>query len=926
MTVESAIFVSGFANTSTTNYVDPTLVDEDTLPLEERIDAEDLDDNGPALAIGGNIANGLLINGNVPNLDPDDDEDETKDTIEDFNENRITGSVQSIGSAPAIQITPDLDGDATSSITLGTVIETVRDTQDDDEDDDTTETLATFDYDYGLINRGQVSANGLNVGFEATAVQISGSEDGNFTTTISGGILNNNVISSNAVEADSTAIDLQSGAIISRLDNEGTISAITTTTSGNTVTTVRIGEGVELNTLTNNGSMTASSDGETGSAYVVQDFSDTLTDVTNTGVIRASLFDDGVTSADLEDGEAVALDFSRSTQDITVTQNLATPVLDVNGDDVIDEDDVAAPSLTGNVHFGSGNDTFIVTDGDVTGDTSFGQGDAAMSLTSANYTGDVIFSDGANDLSITSSEYSGDITFGGSSGVFNLNNSTFTGRIITDGTLNSFTAVDSDFLLEPDMTATMDTLSITGTSVLEFQLDPRDANDTPAFTVTGLATIGDDVTIRPDLQAIEAEDFSYTLIDAGSLDFTGSLDDTLLDETPFIYDVVLTVNDDVRDSLDLEFSLKTAEQLGFDSNQTAAYSAVLDVFSSNDELGAALADITEEQEFNQVYDLLLPQRTDAATRYLSSQGTATFGALGNRLDAISQSDDGNMGVWAQEYFTQVDVDATENVPGYNGNGLGFAAGIDRRLGFIDVIGVFINYSSGDFEEKTGGTNPVTTSGFGAGLYTKESLGPLDVTFSGQYSTVDFNSRREVVLAGTTFEQRGAWKGTSGMASVAVSSKFEGERFYARPKVSFDYFELSQDGYTETTSANSISESGADLAVDVGAADTDRVSASAVLELGARLPVGQRSPAFVIPQVSLGYRSEVSSTPYTTAARFVGSDETFSIVSAETYSDAILGGVSLSTDSPLGTARFGYDVEVADESIVHFAGATLKLRF
>ncbi|MEO1662201.1 MAG: autotransporter outer membrane beta-barrel domain-containing protein [Pseudomonadota bacterium] len=926
LTVESAISASGFANTGITNYVDPLSVTDDTPLLDERIDAEDLNDNGAALAIGGSIANGFLVNGAVPVLDPDQADDETKDTVEDFNENRVAGSIQSIGSAPAVQITPDLNGDAASNITLGTVVETVRDTTDDDDDDDTTETLATFSYEHGLINRGQIIGNGLNVGFDATALQISGSQDGDFTTTISGGILNTNQISAVAAEANATAIDLGAGAIIGQLDNDGTIAASTTTTAGNTATTLSITEGAVLSSINNSGRMTASSDGQTGTATVIQDRADTVTNVTNTGVIRASLSDDGVTSPDLEDGDAIALDFSRSTRDITVTQARATPVVDTNDDDVIDDDDVTTPGLTGNILFGSGNDIFTSTDGNVTGDVSFGLGDAEMTVNNTTLFGDISFSDGANTLSATASEITGDVSFGGASGVFNLNNSTFTGRILTDGTLNSFSAVDSNLVLEPGMTANMDTMSVTGSSVIEFQLDPRAANDVPAFTVADLATIGDGVTLRPDLQAIESEDFSYTIIDAGTLDFGGSLDSSLLDETPFIYDVALAVNDADRDTLSIEFSLKSAEQLGFDSNQSSAYSAVLDVFSTNDELGAALADITDEQEFNQVYDLLLPQRTDAATRYLSSQGTAAFGALGNRLDAITQSDDGNMGVWAQEYFTEIDVDTSQDVPGYNGNGLGFAAGYDQRLGFIDVVGVFLNYSSGDFEEKTGGTNPVTTSGFGAGLYTKESLGPLDFTFSGQYSKVDFNSRREVVLASNTFEQRGAWEGTSGMASASVSSRFASARFYARPKLSIDYFELSQDGYTETTTTNVVSENGADLALELGAADTDRVSAAAVLELGARLPVGSRSPAFVIPQVSLGYRSEISSTPYLTTARFIGSDESFFILSEETYSDAILGGVSLSTDSLLGTARFGYDVEVADESIVHFAGATLKLRF
>ena len=331
-----------------------------------------------------------------------------------------------------------------------------------------------------------------------------------------------------------------------------------------------------------------------------------------------------------------------------------------------------------------------------------------------------------------------------------------------------------------------------------------------------------------------------------------------------------------------------------------------------------MADISEEAEFLQVYDLLLPQRTDAATRYLSSQGSAVFGALGNRIKTISNLGAGNMGLWTQEYFTIIDVEEDTNVPGYNGSGLGFAAGFDRKLGFVDVAGIFVNYASGDFEEKTGGTNPVTTSGIGIGLYAKESIGWLDFAISSQFSSVDFNSRRQVEIGDLFFEQTGEWTGSSAMTSASLSSEFTNDRFYARPQLSVDFFQLDQDAYTESGDER--------LAVSVSSAKTDRTSASALLELGARFPIGDRNPSYIIPEVSLGYRGELSSSPYQATAQFLGSEETFDILAQDTFSDALLAGISISADSVMGSARFGYDVEVADEGIIHFGGATLKLKF
>lgn len=917
LTIESSVLATGFASTTVSNYVAPSELDDDTPALAERIDAEDLNDNGPALAIGGSLTNGFLINGTVDDFVSDEDtEDETKDTIEDFDENRGIGIITSTGSGPAVLITPDLDGDATDDIVLGTVIETVRDTTDDDEDEDLTEILATFDLDHGFINRGAISSNGLNVGYEATALRIEGAASGAFTTEIVGGILSTGVIDATAFEADATAVDLGDGAIIGSLTNTGRISAEAHTIGDDTAIAVQIDAGADLTSLNNSGTIRARIVGETGNAYGIRDLSGGLSTIRNSGTLSAIQIDNGVVSETT--GAAVALDLSNSVGDITVLQERETATEDTNNDDVVDSGDVATPVLAGDILFGAGNDTFTVLAGSVVGDTDFGLGNAVMDLSSASYEGDITFSSGTNALSLTSSTLSGDVSFGGTGSTFDLTGSIFEGQIISSGALDSLTAVDSDLLLSTETAATLNSLSITGDSMLQVELDPGAPNSAASLTVTGTATIGDDVSIRPDLQAISSTDFRHTFIDAGLLSFDGELDAALVQDAPFIYNVDLILTDDNRDTLDLAFSLKTAEDLGLDLNQSAAYGAVLDVFSADSELGAALADITEEAEFLQVYDLLLPQRTDAATRYLSSQGSAVFGALGNRLKTLSGTGERNMGLWAQEYTTIIDIDADTNVPGYNGSGLGFAAGIDRRLGPIDVLGLFVNYSSGDFEEKTGGTNPVTTSGFGVGLYAKESIGWLDLAISSQVSTIDFNSRREVDLADANYVQTGQWGGTSAMTSASLSTEFTRNQFYARPQISVDFFQLDQEAYTETGDER--------LAVSVESAKTDQANATALMEFGARLPVGDRNPAFIIPEISIGYRSELSSSPYQTTARFLGSEETFEILAQDTFSDAILAGVSLSTESLMGTARFGYDIEVADEGLIHIGGATLKLKF
>lgn len=205
--------------------------------------------------------------------------------------------------------------------------------------------------------------------------------------------------------------------------------------------------------------------------------------------------------------------------------------------------------------------------------------------------------------------------------------------------------------------------------------------------------------------------------------------------------------------------------------------------------------------------------------------------------------------------------------------------------------------------------------------------------ASQVSRVDFNSRRVVHLANLDYEQRAAWDGTSIAVSAGLSSRFEQGRLYARPKLSVDYFQLDQDAYTETGNANLPTPADEQspnlndrLALAVNGAQTDRLSASAVLEVGAQFLTGRHGANLVLPHLSLGYRSERSSTPYASQARFLSSDTVFDIRAQDSFKDAFLAGFGLSTESPLGSARFGYEAELSEHGITHFGGATLKLRF
>lgn len=951
LTLESSIVATGFTSTSATNYVAPFYVDEDTDPVDERLDADDLYDSGPALAIGGSLANGFLINGDYDDfVSEEDEDDDTKDTIEDFDENRSTGSVAIYGSAPAVLISPDWGVDPTSDLVIGTVVETVRDTTDDDDDDDTTETLAVFEYENGLINRGSISANGRNIGFDATALQITGSSDGLYNTIVTGGILNTGTIQASAYESDSVGVDLLSGAVIGSLENSGAISAYSATLTDNTAVALSIGEGVTLSELVNSGSITATVLGYSGQATAVLDISGDLQSITNSGSIIAQISDDG--REDTELGIANALDLSSHTasEGVTLLQYQETPVEDVNGDDEIDEDDVTTPKITGTILFGAGDDTFTILAGTVTGDTDFGSGAGTFDLSDSEYTGDIRFSGDEATVSIANATLLGDMAFGDSLGMFTLSEGAeYLGELSSTAPGMDIVVSGSNLRLTSDTAAQISSLTVSNASVLEFEIDAQSGRTDAYLDVSGEAVLGSGTIISPRLTTISDSAFSALLIVSDTLTFDGGLESVSTTDLPWIYSVSLSMEDSTRDSLWLDFALKSAEELGLDSNQSAAYASALEVFADDSDLAAALTGITDEATFQRSYNLLLPQRTDASTRYLESQSTAAYSALGQRLALVRQDQPRTGSVWVQQHYSSINTDGTSDSPGYDGRGLGVTLGADRSMFGFDTVGLMFSLSDGQFEEKTGGYNPVDMTSYGFGAYLSHRIGVFDIQLAAQHALIDFSSYREVAIGtddpydetdadedGYYYSEVSAgWRGSSNSMSALVSSDFRRGLFSVTPKVGIDYFSLQQDGYTEKATNG--------LNTRVSGAETDKVTAVAGLDFGLNWQTHPHDPYTISQAVSdsagmsyyttdwrlgleTGLRSTLSSTPYKVTANFEGYDTPFTLASSETYGDAATVGLAFSGSSALLSFRIGVGTEISEEAQIYTANAALRLKF
>lgn len=901
--INSSLTATGFTSTTISNYADPDELDEDDTPISERRDPDDLLNGGSALQIGNSLSRGLLINGAATGgTDPTDDE---KDVVQDFNENRTTGSVSSYGSAPALLLSAPSGGG--SDLVLGLVRESVRDTLDDDEDEDTSEIIGVFDYNYGLMNRGTISGVGVNIGFDATALRIEGAADGATSTIIAGGILNTGTITATAYEADAVAILLGSGSQAPQLVNSSAITATTYTEGQDASTGILIGAGAALPVLTNSGSITATVRGYDGSPTAIQDLSGTLTSFTNQSRISAGYIDD-----DAEDdvtsglGRAVALDF-RSGSGITVTQT-----------DVVDNS-----RIYGDILLSSGDDTINLLSGLIQGDVEFGAGADRLNISSADYVGNLSFGGSSANIVLSSgANLYGTLELGVAAPIINVaSGSVFEGIISggtqTGGQLNVSDATFNNLTTE---SLQLDSLNLEAGAMVAIYVDAEDSSATQSrLLVDGAANIASDVVFTPRFYNFTREAFTVRVLEAGQLVLGGSIEDMLDDSTPFFFDLSLQSNE-AENTIDLVGQIKTAESLGLNARQTNAYESVIDLVLTSDDAASALAAIDNAGGFQRTYSDLLPSQDATVLRVLASNATSGFGATARRLNLVSDAPDTSRGIWAEQFGVFQTIDSTAAANGVSTGGYGVALGMELAANRSGAFGLFGSLESVESEEHGRSFAPLNISNKSIGAYGGVRLGDLRLNSSASYGFLEFISNRQYELGGADQSGRAEWSGGVANANLSATYSVDAGRLSIHPFIAADYTVLNQDGYIEASTTDS------PFSLNASESSSGLATGSAGARLTARW--GDKASLEFAPELTLGYRSVLSYSAADAEYQFSGGSgvEVFTAGEDAEPEDAILAGVGLKLSNEFLDFVVGYDAEIGENSLTHYGSIALRAVF
>jgi hypothetical protein len=947
--ISSTIDASGYRSTTrpTTPY------------FSTQYSADQLDQGGSAVSVGASVGHGLIISApplplSTTNLDQDNNG--VPDSIQG------TGLIESEGAAPALQI-----GSTTKSIELGEVGADAN--------------------AFGLVIQGNIVANGVydpllspnlpNV-VPATAISIGGL--GGASTILDGGLHSTGSISATAYQASATAIQLGSGATVPAIVNDGTIVATSTqdnsattptaVTIGNgpgtitvpapkpvTVTGILINTGANVASLSNSQSITAElsgTGGAGGTATAIQDYSGTLSNISNTGNIIGELNQTFV--ATQMPGTASAIDISRGTGPQTITQSITPALASAAGfslttaytaGSIVSEFDVTAnsqgvitdaknvyvalvattsgqdpvnnptlwkqigtstPTIVGSVFFGNGGSTLTVNGGNVVGTTiDLGSGVNTLTVngpltTLENGVAAGVSADGA--INVTGLVIAG---------------TSVEGYIKDEGdhtlTMNVFSGLVSD--TNPNI-VNANSINIGANGTLLVAADPA-KNTNTLFITTGASKLDSGAQLGLNLLSVQyQQQAKYTVIEtAGQGTLTaGTFGSGTINNAPYLYTatpsyVASDPNNGGASEVQLTVTRRTPQQLGFNAAEGAALDSVLAAIPANNNIQQAILAQTTEAGLKSVYDQLLPDQgqgifdaLDAAAQSISSL-TGSSPDAGTRVPGTS--------LWLQEVNERVNRTGVDSV-GSNSQLLGLVAGYEHdgvAGGALGLTLAYMNAQETDTDAAVGAQ--VIGSMVEGGVYYRRATGPLTVSMRGAAGYAWFGDDRRFITANAFDQATSSWGGVFFDGHLGASYQVGFGRYYIRPEVSADYLRLDEGAHTDV---------GGGPGFDLVVADRDstRFSGQAIMVLGTQW--GRVS--WLRAEISGGYREVFAGEVGDTTANFADGNP-FTLPSDPDQGGWATFGFALKTGTPysyvalegnadLRAGEQRYDLRIAGRSL------------
>ncbi len=788
-----------------------------TAPADpSKLDADDLLQGGSALMIEGNVSGGIVL-AIPPKDNSTTNNDEDGDGIEDSKEG--SASVVTYGAAPAMVI-----GATDRAVAIGAI--------------------AGSGTGFGLQIDGSVAGNGVYAGVAGNGLQIGGRGG---DVSIAGGIGIAGSVSATSRDTNATAVRIGAGATTPELRVSGTVSAAGGASATATSTAVLVDAGANLPLIRNSGTIKATAAGTAGTAIAIFDRSGSVTTVENSGAITAS-------GAGAGTGRNVAIDLSANTSGVTIRQTVVAA-------------GITAPSITGDVRTGSGNDLFDIADGTVTGTVALGAGNNRLQLSGdAKLTDKALFGSGNDVLSLAGTslfEGSADFAGGGSDVLTLAGTARFSGTLLNAGQLGVTVNGGTLDLATP---SSIGSLNVASGGVLLATLD-KTAGQGTQIAVNGTASFANGAVVQVKLADLLNAEGRYTVLTAGTLQGTAGIV-TKTDLIPFLFKASLATNAPAN-QLAVDITRKTKTELQLNASQASAWDAIYAAALTDADIRGVFLNITGGDLFRGTVDQILPEHAGGTFRALS-QGARALGRQAlDPVGPIKLSDRFRVSFGAAAWGVSKPTGTTQ---GYKNDGLGFSATAELETG-LGNFGASLAWMWN--ETKTGGPDSgVMSNTYLLGAHWRGKWGGFSAFAQGGYGFVNYESDR--YFSGQTAAKKveraitGSWNGKLTTFSAGLSAEGGGRTFFFRPSVQIDYLRVTEDAHTETGG-------GTGLNLTFDQRRSSELAAEGGLTLGMDLAgMSQRDTNWFRIEAEGGWREILSGKIGATTARF-GSGSAFTLL-------------------------------------------------
>lgn len=598
---------------------------------------------------------------------------------------------------------------------------------------------------YGLVARGDMEVNGVSEGVEATGILVSGFSQSE-RTIIEGGIhLDTGEINLSSVDATATAIRVGDHAEVPEIWNRGSIfvdARISSELDDDANTVYGIG-------------------GDSFGVLIEEDA--TVTTFTNDGRIFVGSTGPNVNATALVDLSGT-LTTIRNTDELRAL--IGNPTDDPTTGNAIAID--VRANTSGISLFNSG---------DIVGDILLGSGDDLVEFADGTLDGDFNFGSGANSFTLAGT-------------------SEFTGSISHTGTLDLFVSgADLELGLNQELEVT--NASFSDGATISFIVDPELGQQGSLLATSGIS-IDADTRIDPDVASFVFTETSFTFVSAGALDLPDTDLNSLLTETPFIYNTTLSRVEGEPNSLALTVAPKTAAEIGLGEKQSVLYGHFIDTeFNPNDRIENALTGLTSQEETNDAFTSVLGDSSSASMDLALLFGDMQDTLLRDSLTVFSRADNADNRFWARQVATYGTGDSSsieDWATEFISVGVTVGSEIATSDNFAWGFGGGFLLSGISREENVGDELSVFTPFLN--LYAMTKAGGLFAGLSGSAAYYDIDRERIITIGNTTQTAESNTSAYQFEGTFIAGYELNAGKFTLRPTGGIKATYYSESGYTE----------------------------------------------------------------------------------------------------------------------------------